>query len=160
MTTIVYANGTLAADTRLTLGSQVVQQHAKKISLPENCTYNNELIEAIGVAGSFAEQEAFTKWLQDGANPKEPVCGISAIILGEKRTWVFYAGAPGRAIEVETTHSIGSGGSFANASLVNSNDAAKAVATAIKLDIYSGGNITVYNRGSKVIKTMEASEFK
>lgn len=140
MTTIAYRDGVLAADTLVSMNGTVVSHMAKIFRV------NDWLIGGSGSAGvSFP----IARWVeQSGGDARVPIewgdvkdsSGLLISPLGA----VFHADTGSNAVMLMDApyHAIGSGTDIALSAMACSRKAVEAVKIAIKLDLYSGGNVT------------------
>lgn len=134
MTTVVYRDGVLAADSLATLGDTKLHGDYKKIN-----RINGHLI---GVAGGVADCATFLDWCRAGGElteTKAPEGSYQALVIDPS----------GKATEVECGkylprmnrtkfHAIGSGAPFALAAMYAGATAVEAVKIATKIDTNSG----------------------
>lgn len=137
MTTIVYRDGILAADTLMTAGPRR-EGFCTKIA-------RNDKGDLAAGAGSATEMTAFLKWFLAGENlddgyPVEKESESSGVVFRAdgridvyERGGVLHMNAP--------FYALGSGGEFAMGALEMGADAVKAVSIAMVWDAATGGEI-------------------
>lgn len=138
MTTVVYKDGILASDSRLTSKSHVVSDKCKKIfRLPDGTLFGwagddeggHELLESM-LRGEELNSDKIRLF--------EDVQAIRILPKGQ-----IYVTDRGRAWTrwPEKFGFIGTGGKYARAAMMAGADAVKAVKIAIASDVYSGGRV-------------------
>jgi hypothetical protein len=144
MTTIVYRNGILAADSQITFGSKLMG--ATKI-----VRAHDGVLAGAGGKGGYARE--FLDWAVGDrrSTPPEAKEGDDFMDRGclfypDARVEVFEAS--GRMIYHPPYYAFGSGGSEALGALYMGATAEQAVAAAIAHDIYTGGDILTLSHGS------------
>jgi len=159
MTTIVWANGELAADSRVCYGNRIGASPAKKIHTPESPAewwLMNERVAAFGLAGDASAlsllKSALSASTHEGSGIKSscmhaPVEFQALVITVDGSCWLITK-------EREVSHlyicpagdreAIGSGEEFAMAALACGKDAIGAVDIACQLDAGSGGPVQVW----------------
>jgi ATP-dependent protease HslVU (ClpYQ) peptidase subunit len=132
MTTVVYRDGILAADTLVTQGGAVkVHGEYRKIRRIGD--------HLVGTSGGVADCERFVNWLMAGEDAEPPKGEYAAIVVSPN----------GRVREIEGGHplprprnakffAIGSGAPFALAAMYAGADAVTAVKIAAKIDTATG----------------------
>lgn len=168
MTTVVYSKGIMCADTQVVENGMRRLNPVRKIHLPENnevWKVNGKNILGFGFSGTLSSLQPFKEYLK--ANMTATVNGIftddndfSAIIvdshgdvytfnhkhtLNPEDNYSILIKETDETNRQDVQLAIGSGRKFALAALVLGEDHEGAVALAIKLDVYSGGDCTTYN---------------
>lgn len=133
MTTIVYRDGVLAADTRMIAGTAIIGSIAKIVRRDDGAL--------CGGAGHASVVQAFQRWFLDGEEGDPPV---------EDETKMFVISPKGNVemFEVDGTiewrapyFAMGSGKEFALGAMYAGASAEEAVKAAMKFDPYSGGKV-------------------
>lgn len=165
MTTIVWDGKTLAADTQACNSNLIADGEAQKIHVfpdpfrvyskiitDEN--YTDDIILAVGIAGEYAHTLPILKWLkkEGGALEKFPSLdkffgekkeiSINMILVTGEQVFEFVNGwsvIPGYT-------AIGSGYQLASSFLSIGYSAEEAVKATMKLDIYTGGNVAIWEK--------------
>lgn len=142
MTTIAYRDGVLAADTLVTENGRRVG-HVQKIGKFGSVLW--------GVTGCLLHQVAFHDWLRGGLQGEPPGMKTpegatsTVIVIADGRLLTFdehgYDHMP-----MPDYHAIGSGAALALGAMSAGASAYRAVEAAMKLDVHSGGEITVLHR--------------
>lgn len=152
MTTIVYDNGVMASDGKMTLGDMVIKLDTEKVFW-----INNHLV---GICGRARAISTFVSWLQkmtdyhivnqevgDLVDLVPPVLedddGYTALVVTPNRQVLMYEGNTPIDMGNDISMSVGSGSAFALAAMKAGASAEEAVKIACELDVYSGGEITV-----------------
>lgn len=139
MTVIAYRDGTLAADTLVTTGSDMAGQ-ALKIKRLETWL--------VGYAGSFGSMQPVLNWITDGADFTKPVeypAGMdTSAILIDKDGQGHYVDSESRFVSKVTAPymTIGCGSSGARVAMHLGCSAIEAVEAVIDLDVACGGKVT------------------
>lgn len=133
MTTIACDGKSMAGDTLVTSGSEIVG-YAIKIERTKDG-------RIFGSAGPGDDCRRFAQWMQGGDKP-ELSNDFSALILTLDGT-VYYVGATLEPSEFIVPQALGSGGDFAIGAMLAGKSPRDAVAIAIERDTRSGGDITV-----------------
>lgn len=158
MTTIAFRNGVLAADGRMTRGTQLVTDTFNKIVDCEDRSYSmqGEKVLAFALAGYLSEKAILEYALGEGlfiSSSLDTPNTFSAIIVTERTAW--HVAKPKEdspvldfvEIPAECPWAIGSGGAIALHFLTSTDcDPVEAVVQAIKTDTGSGGEITRWSR--------------
>lgn len=132
MTTIVYRDGVLAADSLATMGDTKI--HGRYMKIRRIGTH------LVGTAGSVADSENFINWLKHGEEGDLPPKGNYSALIVDPR---------GRVREIENGSvlpvprgakffAIGSGAPYAMGALYAGASAAEAVKIAAKIDTNTG----------------------
>jgi hypothetical protein len=156
MTTIAYADGILAVDSRMTAGHTVITDRAQKLfnlqSEFDGVEYQGDELLWMAFAGHSDEKGLLLEKLEScqlfNNKHEKKWEGSYGIILGEQ--YVYTLRAEGERVtlirfSLEDRLTEGSGADFARAGLEMGLGAIKAVKLAIKLDSASGGEVC-YNR--------------
>ncbi|MNG46940.1 hypothetical protein D3C79_48070 [compost metagenome] len=161
MTTIAVSDGMMASDGQATKGWMAMPGNFKKIHKPDEATEYWEAagvrIIAFGVCGQAHAIEYIKEYLRKGIDYRTRVThdeelDFEAILITERHevlAWSIYANKEKRGEEqfllpVNVPYSSGSGSRFALAAMCVGQNAAKAVKTACKLDVMSGGDVDVF----------------
>lgn len=158
MTTIAFRNGVLAADGRMTRGTQIVTDNYQKIVDCEDRDYSiqGERVLAFALAGYLSEKAVLEYALGEGlfvSSSLDTPATFSAIVVTEESAW-FVAKAEEDSpvldfiqIPDDCPWAIGSGGNIALHFLTSTScDPLEAVVQAVKTDSGSGGEITRWSR--------------
>lgn len=162
MTTIAISEGMMASDGQATKGRLALPGNFKKIHLPDEATEyweaNGVKIIAFGVCGQAHAIEYIKEYLRKGVDYKTRVehqdeLDFEAVLVTERHevfAWDVYANKEKRGeqqflVPVNVPYATGSGGIIAQSAMFVGQNAAKAVKTATKLDIFSGGDVDVFN---------------
>lgn len=143
MTTIAYANGTMAADTLACWGSSR-DGHFTKIAKRAGIL--------AAVSGGIPACQAFLEWFIEGCvgdpphNPSEPVEAKAFCVLVTPDDWVLTWTPWGWEKTRNPTVSMGSGGEYAQGAMAAGASPEEAVRIACLFDTKSGGEITVLRR--------------
>lgn len=137
MTTLVFRDGELAADSRTTTGGTIDPGHSVKVrALPDG--------RLVGVTGQTAEAQRFVRWLEAGAHDEAPTLDDSRVVVvsldghiavHEAAGWYEAAGSD--------FYAWGSGAAAALGALHVGASAADAVRAATFVDPHSGGPVRV-----------------
>lgn len=152
MTTIAWDGKTIASDSQETTGDTITNFYAMKIfeASPDKCIYQEE-VYGYGLAGDSGAHLVIAEKLRENINhqtvfPSEMrVSGI--FIVGLHRAFVLIKeqGETTANIYVAgSNEAIGSGRDIARTAMTLGYDAVEAIKTAIKLDVYTGGDIQQY----------------
>lgn len=161
MTTIAVSEGMMASDGQATKGFMALPGNFKKIHQPDDAVEyweaNGEKIIAFGVCGQAHAVEFIKEYLRKGVDYKTRVehadeLDFEAVLITENHdvfAWDVYANKEKRGeqqflVPCNTPYATGSGGRIALAAMCVGQNAAKAVKTSIKLDVMSGGDVTVF----------------
>jgi len=136
VTTIVFKNGTLAADTALTSGADA---HAGEMSKIAKC---EDFMG--GASGGILEVSKFLEWVVQGADfddlPKFEE-KFNAFLI-DKTHKVRVVGKEGISHPIKSPfYAIGSGEEAAKGALLMGATAEEAVQAAIHVDLYTGGSV-------------------
>lgn len=134
MTTIAYRDGTLAADTQGQVGHLKDPFPVRKIQVLSNNT-------VLALCGALAELDVLKNWMEAGMPDPLPQLQESTGIhfIDQNNIWVYELG--GRFKFEGEFGAWGSGASVALAAMMLEQSAIEAVALAMKLDTYTGGQI-------------------
>jgi ATP-dependent protease HslVU (ClpYQ) peptidase subunit len=135
VTTIVYRDGVLAADTRVSFSDWIKPERLCKIErLPGGRLF--------AAAGDHAIWGKLLRWFRDphGERPEIPDC--DALVVLPDGTVEYYCGAGFRLIQGPFV-AIGSGSPVALGALYAGADAEQAVRIAMRVDPYTGGEVDV-----------------
>lgn len=138
MTTIAWDGKTLAADKRMSFGTEFAT--VTKITRSGDCL--------IGWAGGSALGRAMMAWFVDGCEPanfpamqrEEGKTGVLLVIHSNKRI-EHYAQEPYPIPVEDSYYAVGSGSGFASAAMYLGHDAKRAVEVSCALDMNSGSGI-------------------
>lgn len=161
MTTIAISEGMMASDGQATKGRMALPGNFKKIHTPDETTEyweaNGVKIIAFGVCGQAHSVEFIKEYLRKGVDYKTRVehqdeLDFEAVLITERHevfAWDVYANKEKRGeqqflVPVNVPYATGSGGIIAQAAMFVGQNAAKAVKTATKLDIFSGGDVDIF----------------
>jgi hypothetical protein len=137
MTTIAMDGKTVAADTLRVSGTEIVDRQTAKIIVREGQTF--------AFTGDFGVFEPLIAWYLAGADvaqvPKLDGDGSWLLLVPQRdHVWSYSKAMPyGDTFPYPTAW--GSGGPYAQGALLAGKTPAEAVAIAMKLDIYTGGEI-------------------
>jgi hypothetical protein len=152
MTTIAYADGILAVDSRMTAGTSIISDKAQKLFYLNGVEYQGDPLLWMAFAGHSDEKVSLLESLDAYTlfNNKHGIKweGSYGIILGEQYVYTLRAEGDRATLirfSLEDKLTEGSGADFARAGLEMGLGAIKAVKLAIKLDSASGGDVC-YNR--------------
>lgn len=136
MTTIVYRNGVLAADTRMVQGTAIIGNVKKIIRRDDGAL--------CGGAGDCAWLQAFHRWFLDAEEGDPPIIEDNSkgvIIYSPKKIELFEQNG---TVEFKPAFlAFGSGKEFALGAMYAGASAPEAVRAAMQFDPYSGGKVTV-----------------
>lgn len=134
MTTIAYRDGILAADTQGQVGHTKDPFPVRKIHVLSNNT-------VLALCGAIAELEILKIWIENGMQGPPPELQESTGIhfVDQDNIWVYELG--GRFKFEGEFGAWGSGATVALAAMMLEQTAVEAVALAMKLDTYTGGQI-------------------
>lgn len=162
MTTIVYSNGVLASDSQGTMDLSVNVNSIKKIYEPaagERWSIYGKRILAIGVSGDVGGLAELFEHLKKGIGFETKgkwAAFTDCIAVADDKSF-FYVDNRGDKANTMFTHfnedssfAIGSGAFLANAYLAIGKKAEDVIKLAIKLDVFSGGAIQVWNFPTEV----------
>lgn len=145
MTVIAWDGVTLAADSRVTSASHLVSDDHDKIMYLDNCSYLDDKLIAIGMAGLLADYDKVLSMLHTdgfGYTNIEIDHEIDAIVIGEKYVYNLEAGKCFLIrYKKETKLAVGSGEPFAMLTLKQGKNAKQAVKAAMLLDCGCGGSV-------------------
>lgn len=135
MTTVVYRDGVLASDSRVTEGSMISPGCVPKVRrLPDG--------NLIGWCGELSKASSLIDYLTDpdNAEPFTSKKGLTAFILTNKGKILQYEGSDWFEFK-QPYIALGSGKDYAYGALAMGASAKEAVKAAIKFDTGSGGRI-------------------
>lgn len=158
MTTVVYRDGILASDSKVTGGGHVYEGNVKKIfktkfteqlSFMDRVVFRktpNEIDYLIGFCGAMADAQDYIDCIFNGEprTKEEYDCTVMAVHLDQngKEVIEVYDGNSLNAMVFNTNYlSIGSGSSIALGALYHGASAVEALNAAIFHDNHSGGTI-------------------
>lgn len=148
MTTVVYRNGVLAADSQMTDGT--VKSTGKKL------TYVKEKRAWVGTAGSVCDCQKFLRYFagedEDFDEDEDDVVALVMYDEGTVECWT--SDLKKDALEAGSFYAIGSGSSAALAAMHMGADARRAVEIAEQVDLHTGGDIMLAKRGSRRIQRL------
>ena len=166
MTTIVWANGVLAADSQVTFGNRIGSYDVQKIYTspdPDHWWCMGERVLAFALAGDAPAVHHLIEALADCNKPRYGVhcsdVGISApimfhaFVVTTENCWLVTKEQEGPElyiVPVSGNDAIGSGEDFAMAALACGKDAVGAVEIAIQLDTGTGGAIKTWSRPQEI----------
>lgn len=134
MTTVVYRDGVLAADSLVTMGDTKIHGNMRKLSRVHG--------HLIGIAGGVADCDEFINWCKAGGSETEtePPKGQYSAIVVQPNGKVFEVECGKYLPRLTNTkfHAIGSGAPYALAAMYAGASAAEAVRIATKIDTNSG----------------------
>lgn len=145
MTTIVYRDGVMAADGRVTIGQLIVQDNCKKITkLSDGALF--------ALAGDDMLEKPLIEWLEEADGGIMPPQGkeFTAVLVDTSGNLSVFTGAGDRFVPWEGVSyaAFGSGADAAYGALEMGATADQAVAAAINRDVNSGGSIQVEQLGN------------
>lgn len=146
MTTVAYKNGVMAADTMMSRGNEFAMGAVKIFKTGRFL---------VGVSGAYANMEAFRNFLtehEDEVRDAGDLCrywddapdygGFCALLVdAQGRIWTAVDAPP--VLVPASFDAIGSGGPYAMGAMQVGASAQDAVRAARKLDVHTGGNITI-----------------
>lgn len=138
MTTVVYSNGVLAADRRITQGGEIVGDTYKKVFRTQDGW--------IGAwCGTVTDGYAFAEWAINTTREDMPPRGdyVGILINPKGKVFEFEHGKPLPATRRRKFYTLGSGGTAALGALYAGASVKKAVQVAQKIDSASGGGVDV-----------------
>jgi hypothetical protein len=144
MTTIAYKDGILACESLATKADMFCGYNRSKV------TEYDKII--IAFSGDLINLEKFSAWYNDGRDPKSlPTYsddGWGAFVISKetKEIEIFQFG-----VLVDVVHSfytMGTGGAIATGAMAAGASAEEAVKIACEYDVYSGGEVHVYDLNS------------
>lgn len=170
MTTIAYADGILASDSQATSGSSVIQTSFQKIFTPaegKRWSIYGKRILAIAVcgeaAGIYELQAQLEKGIMFETKGKQDAW-TSCIAVADDKSFFVLDGYGDRKnalfnlFPAMAKFAMGSGGDAANAYLAIGKKAVDAVKQAIKLDVYSGGEVQTWEFPEVVPEDIKPAE--
>lgn len=138
MTTIVYRSGILAADT-LHSNDGIRICNKSKFEVLDDGGW-------LATKGCSGYGRALLKWSQSGRNGDQPKGEGGGFLVHPDGTLEGFEGEVGEVFTGAPYYAFGSGAQIALGALCMGASAEQAVAAAIALDVYSGGEITVMRR--------------
>jgi ATP-dependent protease HslVU (ClpYQ) peptidase subunit len=144
LTTIVYRDGVMAADGRVTVGQLIVTDRCKKITkLSDGALF--------ALAGEDQLEKPIIEWLEEAEGGVAPPQGkdFSAILVDTQGNLSVFTGSGDRFVPWDDIEyaAFGSGADVAYGALEMGATADQAVAASIKRDVNSGGSIQVETLG-------------
>lgn len=137
MTTIVTDGRCMAGDGRFTTNGTIVSDEGVKV-------FRLDDGRVAGFSGNAGRMKRLVKWLNEGGDyPK--IDDDSAAILILSNEGIEYVDSNGDFTSLPAPASIGSGSDHARAAMLAGTAPEQAVAISARLDVYSGGRITVLN---------------
>lgn len=157
MTTIVFKDGVLAADSQVTMSSgRLASSTFNKIREPMGCLFNDSTVLAYALAGDAASFLVLERLMKEegGLFPGDNLESdddFEAIVVTEDHTYYLEKSGdktPVRAIELDTMGgwSIGSGSAAAFHMLSKGYSAEEACRDATLTDVFSGGIVKVWKK--------------
>jgi len=154
MTTIAWARGILAADSRMTAGLQLKSDRFKKIFTPKDSTILGQKVLAYALAGDASSQLVLKAVLAEGLDvlsTLESEDDFQAIVVTEESAYLVNKDSEKSCFGIleiyEDNHfALGSGSTVANYILAKGGDPVDAVAAAMSTDLGSGGDIVRWTR--------------
>jgi ATP-dependent protease HslVU (ClpYQ) peptidase subunit len=134
MTTIVYRDGVLAADSRLTQGGTIVHDKQRKIRRLADGSI-------IAGAGALAKVQRWERWIARGRKGKKPEGSFDAILLTSEKLLAWEDKGDPVELDRQQFYAWGSGSLAALGALHHGATAEEAVQCAIKVDCGSGGKV-------------------
>lgn len=135
MTTIVYRDGILAADSQTTVGKFALTNDSLKISKLKNGGY-------FAGSGTVCEIKMLFDWYNNGKRHGSESKQLNCIALVIEKEKIFILYGDLYKFEVKESYvAIGSGRDFAYGALYMGATAKEAVKAACRFDCYSGGKI-------------------
>lgn len=145
MTVIAWDGKTLAADSRVTVHSAIVDDNMQKLyRLHKEIMYGGDKLLAVGWSGDAADVDRVLCYLYSEEFPSdmEVKHGIGALVIGKKYAYIL---EPGQSFLIRyrrnTKLAEGCGAPFAMSAMKLGLNAVQAVKHAIKLDSACGGKI-------------------
>lgn len=141
MTTIVYRDGVMAADTRLVLGSLICPGGIHKIAKTKKGAL-------VGCAGSADNSHAFLAWA-DGKRTEDPPKDDDAdgLIVEPDGSILMYDGNGIFPVVNAPFAACGSGARVAVGAMAMGATALEAMRIAMRCDVYTGGDIDLLTLG-------------
>jgi hypothetical protein len=163
MTTIVFRDGYLAADSRAYSGDrEPMGLKSKLFDLPDG--------GAVGISTSHVGfSERFAKWLRDGADEKDfPFSGepsLTALMINGAGEVFYFKDSPYPTGPLKAAFfAIGTGSDYAMGAMEQGASAIDAIHVAKKLDVWTGGDVLVKDLRTrlqrKLTDVLHASESK
>lgn len=140
VTTIACDGLTMAGDGRSSQGGTIINDASIKIVRLKDG-------RLAGFAGYAGLKEPVRRWLEDGGDyPKtdDDDTKTQVLLLDDEGAWLI--DALGHKVAVSIPAAIGSGADHARAAMLAGANAEESVAISAKLDIYTGGKITVLHK--------------
>lgn len=135
MTTIVYRDGILAADQRMTQGDTLISDKYKKlVRLPDG--------SLVAIAGRLSLTQQFVRWARKGGKGSPPTGAVyDGIWLRHDGLFVWESGDHVIKLDKRRFYAWGSGQIAALGALNYGASAVEAVRCAAKVDLSTGGKI-------------------
>ena len=158
MSTVVYKDGVMAADTRLTLGDEY-QEGILKIGQTEHFLF--------GWAGRVGGMIPYYDWIKEceqrslvpeswydyaEANPVKEDWGTAMIADKDGKVWAISDSGLSVVRIPRGWDAIGSGAEYAIGALLSGKDAGEAVAVAMQVDTGTGGKVNTFTMGKSAIR--------
>jgi len=139
MTVIAYDGKVLAADKRMTGGTQAITV-TKIRRLPRG--------RMAGMAGDVMDGRALLDWLEKGGrlsvDPENNDCNSEVMVIDKGQILLYGAGIGLKPVPLDTPfHAIGSGAPYALAAMACGKSAIEAIEIACKFDVACGNGIDV-----------------
>jgi ATP-dependent protease HslVU (ClpYQ) peptidase subunit len=135
MTTIVYRDGVLAADQRMTQGDTLVSDKCKKLVRMSDGSL-------VAIAGRLSLAQKFVEWARKGGKGSPPTGAVyDGIWLRHDGLYVWESGDHVIKLDQRRFYAWGSGQIAALGALHYGASATEAVRCAAKVDISTGGKI-------------------
>ena len=165
MTTIVCTGTTLAADGRMTMGNQVVDDHREKIYIDTVNKLRGHTVICYALAGSADMVNRCGAWIAEGCphtvegHPYEWGEAYFEVIIITTESIFQYNTESNDLLEIFHPVCLGSGGEFAQTAVHMGKDAKASVKIAAEMDLFSGGIGSYINFRAKklVLKEFQAS---
>lgn len=136
MTTIATDGNTMAADGRVTEGSEICRDDYRKVRRLKDG-------RIVGFSGNSYHDDAFATWLENGSKgdvPKGMDAEFCCLVLTPGGD-IFTYDQHGRCFCEKPPYAIGSGRKYARSAMELGKTPIEAVSFACRFDIYSGGEI-------------------
>mgnify|MGYP000921085906 CR=1 FL=1 len=160
MTTIAWRSGVLAADGRVTLGTQIRADNYQKITeiVGKEATILGEQVLAYALAGSVAGKVVLEAILEEGLDAYSTLDtedDFQAICVTGKSAYMVNKDKDKNVFQIfripeDMHYSIGSGAAVANYILSKGGDPVDAIVGAISTDMGSGGDVTRWERDKEL----------
>lgn len=152
MTTVAIKDNSVACDSQVTVGYTISSLEGEKVAKINGCI--------VAGAGSYSQVIKFRQWFTEHsdaliAQQDNPTVNIPlpqalqegefyGVVLYPDGDLILYEGRTDVGIPQKQPFTIGSGSDFALAAMKSGKTAKEAVEIAISLDVFSGGDIKVY----------------